>query len=67
MNITIRRVEPGDYGALHRIFSGPRVIWGTTQLPYPSVEMWRKRLAEPPEGISASIVTICTVPSATEL
>ena len=51
MNYTIRRAEPSDYEAMHRIFTGPRVVWGTLQLPYPSVEMWRKRLAEPPEGL----------------
>ncbi len=48
--ISIRRAEPGDYEAYQRIMSCPRVIWGTLQVPYPSVEMWRKRLAEPPEG-----------------
>ncbi len=51
MTLTIRRIEPTDYAALHRIFSGERVIWGTLQLPYPSLEHWRKRLAEPPEGM----------------
>ncbi|RPJ43064.1 MAG: GNAT family N-acetyltransferase [Chloroflexi bacterium] len=51
MNITIRRIEPTDYEAVHKIYTGPKVIWGTLQLPYPSVETWRKRLAEPPEGI----------------
>ena len=50
MNITIRRAEPSDYEALHKIFTGPKVIWGTLQLPYPSLEVWRKRLAEPEEG-----------------
>ena len=50
MEITVRRAEPGDYEALHRIFSGPRAMAGTLQLPFPSVEVWRKRLAEPPEG-----------------
>jgi putative acetyltransferase len=46
MTIQIRRVEPNDYEALREVFAGPRVIWGTLQLPFPSVEMWRKRLAE---------------------
>lgn len=50
MNITIRRVEPTDYEAMQKLFDGPQVVWGTLQLPFPSVEMWRKRLAEPPEG-----------------
>jgi L-phenylalanine/L-methionine N-acetyltransferase len=48
--ITIRRTEPTDYEAMHRIFMGPKAVWGTLQMPFPSVEAWRKRLAEPPEG-----------------
>lgn len=48
--IFIRRAEPADAEAFHKIFSGPKVVWGTLQLPYPSLETWRKRLAEPPEG-----------------
>jgi L-phenylalanine/L-methionine N-acetyltransferase len=51
MTISIRRVEPTDYEALHQIFTGPQVVWGTLQLPFPSVETWRKRLADPPEGV----------------
>jgi L-phenylalanine/L-methionine N-acetyltransferase len=50
MDITIRRAEPNDYEALYKIFTGPKVIRGTLQLPYPSLEIWRKRLAEPEEG-----------------
>ena len=49
MEITVRRAEPGDYEALHRIISGPRAIAGTLQLPFPSAEKWRKRLSEPSE------------------
>ena len=47
---TVRRAEPDDYQALHQIFSGSKVILGTLQLPFPSAEVWRKRLTEPPEG-----------------
>src|SRR5215468_5034886 len=50
MDIKIRRSMSDDCESVHRIFSGPKVIWGTSQLPYPSPEAWRKRLAEPPEG-----------------
>ncbi len=50
VDIQIRRREPSDYEAIHRIMSGPRAQWGTLQLPYPSVEMWRKRIADPPDG-----------------
>ncbi|HEX2741669.1 MAG TPA: GNAT family N-acetyltransferase, partial [Rubrobacter sp.] len=49
MDITVRRAEPGDYEALHRIISDPKAIAGTMQLPLPSAEKWRKRLSEPSE------------------
>jgi L-phenylalanine/L-methionine N-acetyltransferase len=44
--IVIRRAEPTDAEALHEMFQGPKAIAGTLQLPYPSVEMWRKRIVE---------------------
>jgi putative acetyltransferase len=50
MTILIRAAEPNDYEAIQQIFAGPNVIWGTLQLPFPSAEMWRKRMAEPSEG-----------------
>lgn len=43
--IVIRHAEPEDHEALYRIFSGPRVIAGTLQLPFPTRESWRERLA----------------------
>ena len=56
----IRRTEPTDCVALHQIFSGPQVVWGTLQLPFPSVESWRKRLAEAPEGTFGLVACIET-------
>jgi len=50
MPITIRSAEPGDYEAIHKIFLGPKVIWGTLSMPFQSTEMWRKRLSETPPG-----------------
>jgi putative acetyltransferase len=47
----IRRAEVTDYEALLQIFTGPQVIWGTLQLPFPSAELWKKRLADSPEGV----------------
>ena len=58
MNIVIRHAEPTDYEAAHRIFSAPNVIRGTMQLPFPSAEMWRKRLAEPPEGLYTLVACV---------
>ena len=58
MTVTIRRTEPGDYAAIQQICAGPKVIWGTLQLPFPSVEQWRKRLAEPAEGLFSLVACV---------
>jgi putative acetyltransferase len=58
VNIVIRRTEPGDYEALQRIFAGPEAISGTLQLPFPSAEQWRKRLAEPSEGVFSLVACV---------
>lgn len=51
MDVTIRRLEPNDYEAMQKIFAGPKVVWGTLQLPYPSIEIWRNRIAEVPNDM----------------
>lgn len=58
MNISIRRTEASDYEAIHRILSGSRAVWGTLQLPFPSLEVWRKRIAEPPEGLIGLVACV---------
>jgi putative acetyltransferase len=49
MDIVIRRALPTDYEAFASSLGDPLVYPGTLQLPYPSPEMWRKRLAEMPD------------------
>jgi putative acetyltransferase len=56
--IQIRRAEPDDYRALHAIHAQPRAIWGTLQMPFPSAELWRKRLAEQPEHLYALVASV---------
>jgi putative acetyltransferase len=56
--ITIRHIEPSDYEAVQQIYASPHVIWGTLQLPFPSAELWRKRLAEPPEGLFSLVACV---------
>ena len=58
MEITIRHAEPDDYAALNRVFTSPRVVDGTLQLPYQSAESRRKRLAEPVEGQYSLVAVI---------
>lgn len=48
--ITVRHTEPDDFRAVQKIFMQPKAVWGTMQLPYPSVESWRKKLENPPPG-----------------
>jgi putative acetyltransferase len=50
MDITIRRAEPGDFEDFQRLYEQPGAYAGTLQLPHPSRELWRKRLAEWPEN-----------------
>ena len=45
--ISVRRAEVARRrGAVQTTFSSPQAMAGTLQLPLPSVEMWRKRLAD---------------------
>lgn len=46
----IRHATPADAEAVAQIFSGPRVIWGTLQSPFPSVDRWRRKLEEAPSS-----------------
>ena len=46
----IRRAEPDDCSALYEMFSSPKVFAGTLQLPFPSREQWRQRLADAGDG-----------------
>jgi L-phenylalanine/L-methionine N-acetyltransferase len=41
----IRAAEPSDVEAVRRIYAAPRAQAGTLQLPFPSAETWRQRLA----------------------
>ncbi len=56
VNPTIRRATVDDADAVAKVFEGPRVIWGTLQLPFPSPDIWRKRLQDGPGAGIVSIV-----------
>ena len=45
-DIQIRRVRTGDAEAMARLMGDPDVLGNLLQLPFPSVEAWRTRLAE---------------------
>lgn len=50
IDIRIRHAELNDLQDIHEIYSCLKAYSGTLQLPYPSLELWRKRLSEPSGG-----------------
>ena len=58
MEISIRHAEPEDYEALRRVHSGPRAVAGTLQSPFPSREVWRRRLADPKDGVYSLVAGV---------
>lgn len=48
-NLKIRRAEVDDCVAIAALFEAPSVYAGTLQVPYPSLEYWRRRLSDNPE------------------
>lgn len=58
MNIIIRHAELADYPAITEIHAQPKVIWGTLQMPFPSAEVWRKRLADRPDNFYSLVACL---------
>lgn len=49
--VVVRRTEPDDAEAVAATMAGPRAVWGTMQLPFPSTAEWRQRLENNPDGL----------------
>jgi len=60
--ILIRRAEPDDFAAIYEIYRCPKVVAGTLQLPYPSLERWKQRLADPTDGKRSRPLSGCVPP-----
>jgi len=58
MRIEIRRAESGDYKALQQVHAQPRAIWGTLQVPFPSEELWKKRLTDAGDEMVALVACV---------
>jgi len=58
MDITIRRAEPADADSLWKCFTSPKVVHGTLQLPYRSVESVRERLAKSEEDFFSLVAVV---------
>ena len=58
MKVTIRHSEPEDFQALREIFAQPGATAGTLQMPYPSADMWKKRLSDRPKGLYSLVACV---------
>jgi putative acetyltransferase len=58
MKVSIRHSEPEDFEALREIFAQPKAMAGTLQMPYPSEEMWKKRLSDVPKGMYSLVACV---------
>jgi putative acetyltransferase len=45
-DVTIRRARVGDAEGVARMMADPEVFGGLLQLPYPSADIWRTRIAD---------------------
>jgi len=57
-SIEIRRVEPSDGLAIKEIYACKSVYNATLQLPYPSQQLWDKRLSNLPDNVYAFVATL---------
>jgi putative acetyltransferase len=56
--ITIRHSNESDIESIKQIYEGPAAYSGTLQLPYPSVEKWKKRLSDLQQGIHSLVAEV---------
>lgn len=58
MEIKIRHAEVDDYEDLHKVYSHPKAIEGTLQIPFPSKQLWRSRLSDKPKEVTVLVAEI---------
>ena len=49
-DILVRRCEPGDFRAVHLVYSSPLAVAGTLDVPFTSEHKWREELARERNG-----------------
>lgn len=58
MEIKIRHAEVDDYEDLHRIYSYSKATEETLQVPFPSKELWRNRLGDKSQEVTALVAEL---------
>jgi putative acetyltransferase len=57
-DLVIRRCEPEDYKAVHRVYSSPGAMAETLGVPYSSEQAWREELAREREDNFAIVACV---------
>jgi L-phenylalanine/L-methionine N-acetyltransferase len=57
-DITIRHSSEADIESIKEIYEGQKAYSGTLQLPFPSVEKWKKRLGELSQGLHSLVAEV---------
>lgn len=58
MDIHVRHAKSDDYVDLLEVYSQPKAIAGTLQLPFPAEAVWKKRLSEQSDGICVLVAEV---------
>lgn len=56
--IIVRHREPKDLNDLYELQKGERYVWGTLQNPYTSIDVVKKRIETPVEGLTILVAEI---------
>jgi len=56
--LTIRAREPSDRQEVVLLMELPKVRWGTLRLPFTSKEQWRKKMENPPDGMTGIVALL---------
>lgn len=58
MEVEIRHAEVDDFRAVQQIHAQPKAILGTLQIPFPSNELWKRRLSERPDNLYTLVACV---------
>jgi putative acetyltransferase len=56
--IKIRHSTEADIESIQKVYEGHTAYAGTLQLPFPSLEKWKKRLSDLPQGLHSLVAEV---------
>ena len=58
MEVKIRHAEVEDYEDIQALYSMEKAIEGTLQIPFPSKQLWKRRLSEKPDNLTVLVADL---------